>query len=133
MIVSFPFCMYFFPTLLITFSILIFFVCFLQCFFIKCPNNFFTIKIFNNICPWNCILNFFDYKTFFRPIWSMLLCKNGFVFWYYKMTLAWNLGSLSLNASIYESIYVLSLTSIASSYLFYDMYFSIYLLYHLIY
>ena len=53
----------------------------LQFFFIKCSNNFFTIKIINNICPWNCIFNFTNNKNFFRPVWCVSFSKNIFVFW----------------------------------------------------
>ena len=52
----------------------------LQFFFIKCSNNFFAIEIINSICPWNCVFNFFYYKTFFRPVWCVSFSKNIFVF-----------------------------------------------------
>ena len=45
----------------------------------KCSCNFFTIKIINNISPWNCIFNFINDKTFFRPIWCASFCKDIFV------------------------------------------------------
>ena len=48
-------------------------------FFIKCFNDIFTIEIINNICPCNCIFNFFNYKKFFRPIWCVSFSKNIFV------------------------------------------------------
>ena len=57
----------------------------LQFFFIKCSNDFFTITIINNISPWDCILNFFNHKNSFRPIWSIALSKNFFVFRYSQM------------------------------------------------
>ena len=52
----------------------------LQFFFIKCSNNFFTIEIINNICPWNYIFNFFNYKNLFRTICYISFSKNIFVF-----------------------------------------------------
>ena len=57
-----------------------FLISLLQLFFIKCSNNFFTIKIINNICPWNCIFNFTNNKNFFRPIWHVSFSKNIFIF-----------------------------------------------------
>ena len=33
-------------------------------------------------CPWHCIFNFFIYKHFFRPIWSVTFGKNVLVFIY---------------------------------------------------
>ena len=56
-------------------------ICPLLFFFIKCSNNFFTIKIINNICPSNCIFNFTTNKKFFRPVWCVSFIKNIFVFW----------------------------------------------------
>ena len=58
----------------------LFLISLLQVFFIKCSNNFFTIEIINNICPWNCIFNFTNNKNFFRPIWCISFSKNIFVF-----------------------------------------------------
>ena len=55
-------------------------ICFLQFFFIKCSNSFFTIKITNNICPLNRVLTPLITKNFFRSIWSISFCKNTFVF-----------------------------------------------------
>ena len=59
--------------------------CFLQFFFKKGSNSFFTIKITNNICPWNNIFNFLNYKNFFRRIWSVCFSKNVFVLLYPDM------------------------------------------------
>ena len=72
-----------FPFLFITFSILNYFlICFLQFFFITRSINFFSIKIINNMCLSHSIFNFFNYRNFFRPIRSVTLCKNVFIFGY---------------------------------------------------
>ena len=74
------------PFLLITFSILnSFWFVFPQFFFIKCRNRFFSVKITNNICPRNSIINFFNIKNFFRSIWNLTFCKNVFMFWNFYM------------------------------------------------
>ena len=52
----------------------------LQFFFIKYSNNFFTIEIVKNICPWNCLFNFTINKNFFIPVWCVSFSKNIFVF-----------------------------------------------------
>ena len=68
------------PFLLITFFYSEFFlISLLQFSFTKCSNNFSTIKIINNICPWNCIFNFINNKSFFRPIWYVSFCENIFL------------------------------------------------------
>ena len=59
-------------------------ICFLQFFFIKRYNNFFTFKITNSTCPWHSVFNLFNYKNFFRPIWNTAYCKNVFIFWYFN-------------------------------------------------
>ena len=62
-----------FNLLLIYFSFNYFFYskfllnCFLQFFFIKRSNYFFTINIINTICQWCYIFHFINYKKFFRP------------------------------------------------------------------
>ena len=55
-------------------------ICFLQFFFVKHSNNFFTYEITNNKCPRNSILNFFNNKIFLRPILNISVCTNVFVF-----------------------------------------------------
>ena len=57
-------------------------ICFLKFFFIKSSNKFFSIKIFNSISPQHNIFNFFNHKNFFRPFWSLMFCKNIFIFQY---------------------------------------------------
>ena len=82
-IVTFPFNKYF-----ITFSLDYFLnsklslIWFLQFFFIKRSNNFFTFKFTNNICPRHSVFSFFNQKNFFRPIWRANFCKNVFIFQY---------------------------------------------------
>ena len=68
--------------ILVFLSIILLWLTLLYFFFIKHSNNFFTIKIINNICLWHSIFNFFTYKNFFWPIRSIDFCKNVFVFWY---------------------------------------------------
>ena len=70
------------PLLLITFSTLNCLVCLLQFFFIKRSNNFFTIKITNNMCPRHSIFNLFTHKDLFKFVWNKTFCKNVFIFWY---------------------------------------------------
>ena len=77
--------------------------------FHKSFDNFFTIKIINNICPWHCIFNFFKYNNF-RPVWSISFCKNVFAFWYSYMITNFEFESLSL-ISLPTLICILSLTS----------------------
>ena len=48
-------------------------------------NNFFAIRIANNICPRNNIFNFFYHKNFARSIWHVTFCKNVVVFQYFYM------------------------------------------------
>ena len=72
-------------------------ICFFQFFFVQCSNNFFSIKIINNISIWHSIFNFFNHKNFFRPIWNVT-------------SPILNLGSLLL-ISLLESIYVFHFTS----------------------
>ena len=45
--------------------------CLLQLSFIKCSNNFLTIEITNNICPWYSIFYFFHYENVRRKIWCI--------------------------------------------------------------
>ena len=80
-------------------------VCFFQLFFIKCSNNFFILEIINNICLWHCIFNFFNYKNFFRPIWSISFSQNVLYFDILAWSPTWNLWSLSLT-SLLKSIYI---------------------------
>ena len=74
-------------------------ICLLQFFFIKCPNNLFTIKVLYYICPYvhDSIFNFFSNNNLFWP--------NILTWW---PTL--KLGSLSL-FSMSKSVYVLDFTS----------------------
>ena len=59
-------------------------ICFWQFFFVKSSNNFFSIKIINNICQRHNVFNFLNQKHFFWPIWNVTFCKNIFTFWYSK-------------------------------------------------
>ena len=52
----------------------------LQFFLIKRSINFFTIKIINNVWPWNGIFDFTNYKNF-RPTRSIPFSKNVFALW----------------------------------------------------
>ena len=58
--------------------------CLFQFFFIKCSNNFSTIRVFYYICLRHSIFNFFNQKNL-RPISSVTFCKNGLIFWYSHM------------------------------------------------
>ena len=89
-----------------------FFICFLQFIFIKHSNNIFTIEIIDNLCSWNNIYNFFDYKNSFRPIWSISFSKSVFLFWYsYMITnLKFRIIIIFLLPKL---IYILSLTFIS--------------------
>ena len=50
--------------------------------FVKCSNNFFSIKIINNICPWHTSFVFFNHKNFFRLIWIITFYRSIFIFLY---------------------------------------------------
>ena len=66
------------------FSFIYLFIFFFDVFAIlccKCSNNFFSVKIMNNICPQHSYFNFFNYKNFLRPIWGVTFSKKIF-FWY---------------------------------------------------
>ena len=90
------------PFLLVTFSIKLFLICFLQFVFVERSNNFFFNKIINNICPRHRIFNFFNHKHLFRRIWS-----NFDILTLYPIL---NFGFLSL-ISLVESTYVFDFTS----------------------
>ena len=79
--------------LLIAFSILDSFWLF---FFIKWPENCFTVEISNNF-------TFFNQKDILIPILSIVLCKNIFVFWYSYMITDFKLWvfAIMLNTIIY--------------------------------
>ena len=79
------------------------FIYFFQFFFTKLSNNFFSMKINNNICL--CLL---ITKNFFRSFWSITFCKNIFLFWYSCMIT--NCGSSVF--TLLNSIHVLDLTPI---------------------
>ena len=68
------------PFFLITFSTLNSFDLLFAILFQKRSNNFIAFKITNNISPRNSIFNFCNNKDFFRPIWNIAFCKNGFTF-----------------------------------------------------
>ena len=95
------------PFLLITFSILFYF--FFSFLFINRSNNFFSIKIISEICPWLNILNICNHKNFFRPIWRVNLFKKRLYFNFITMSLTFILGPLSL-ISLLESVCVLDFT-----------------------
>ena len=61
--------------------------CFLQFFFTKRPNNFFSIKILYYTRPQNSIFNWLNHKNVFIPIRSGTFCKNISIFWYYYMVI----------------------------------------------
>ena len=63
------------------FNFKLFLICFLQLFFIKRFNNFFSsVKITKNVCPWHNVFNFFNHKNYFRLICNIGFCKNVFMF-----------------------------------------------------
>ena len=87
-IVSFSLNMWFTAFFLDCFFSFIFLFYFIFFFFLmffailcKCSNNFFSVKIINNICPQHSYFNFFNYKNFWRPIWGVTFSKKNF-FWY---------------------------------------------------
>ena len=55
-------------------------ICYLQVLFIKCCNNFITIKMFCHMFPLYSVFNFFKNKHFLRPIWTVAFWKNIFIF-----------------------------------------------------
>ena len=52
----------------------------LQFFFIKCSNNFFTLRSLITYVHGTVFLTLLITKTFFRPIWCVSFSKNIFVF-----------------------------------------------------
>ena len=87
MIISFPFNISFIGISLdYFFNSKLFLICFLQFFFVKRSNNLFPVKITiaKNICPRHSVFNFFNHTNFFWSIWSVIFCKNIFIFWYYN-------------------------------------------------
>ena len=91
---------------LIYFNSKLFLICFLQFFFV----NFLSIKIVNNISPWHSIFNFFNHKSFFKPICRVTFCKNIFIFWYSNNTTNFKFRIFSW-FSLIESMYALDFTS----------------------
>ena len=109
----------------------LFFIFFLQFFFVKRSNNFFTVKITNNICSRHSILNFFNHKNFFWPIWY-LFEKMSLYFDILTWFATSKLG-FSLLFALLKSKYVLDFTSAGSILIVQCIYYCIYLLCHLIY
>ena len=95
-----------FDVWLISFSFNYFFILnyfwfvFFNSFSLKRSNKFFTIKIINNISPWNCIFNFFNYKSLFWPISGISFSKNVFVFWNFYMITNLKFRTLFLRINI---------------------------------
>ena len=82
-IVSFPFNIWFITFCLdYFFNSKLFLICFLQFFFVQSSTNSFSVKVINNIFPRKGLLNFFNHKIFFWPIFSVNVCRNIFIFLY---------------------------------------------------
>ena len=85
------------------------FIFLLQFFFIIGYNNFFAIKIFYCICPWNSTCNYFNYKNF-RLIWNVTFCIKVVIFWYSYVITTWKFRIfiiiLCIKVSIYALLYV---------------------------
>ena len=107
-------------------------VCLLQFVFLKCYNNFFIFNIIDNICTWNCIFNFSNYKSFFRLICSISLSEFILHFDIQTWSSTRNLWYLSL-IFLPKSVYAISLTSKGFALIFLWYYCCIHLLYHLMY
>ena len=117
------------------FSLLFFYpklclICCLQFLFVKRSNNFLTIEIFFYISQQQSIFNFFNHKSFFRLVWSVIFCKNVFIFECITRSPTLNLGSLSLS-SISKSINVLNFTSTGFALIF--IVFINYIIWYIIY
>ena len=93
-------------------------------------NNFFTIKIVNNICPWHSIFNFFNHKNVFRPNWSTSFTKNIFAFWYSYMITDFKFTTFIITFFLPESIHIVFNINRLH---FYCNMICIYWLFHLIY
>ena len=65
--------------------------------FRKTFNNFFSLKITNNVCPRHNIFRFFNHKFFFWQIWSVTCSKNIFIFWYSKIVTNFKFRSFIIN------------------------------------
>ena len=96
---------------------------FCSSFSLKCSNNFSTTEVINNVCPWNCIFNFFNYKNFFRAVSCVSFNKNIFV-----LRDSYMITNFKFTAFI---IIVLSLTS--TGFPLIVLYYYIHSVYHLIY
>ena len=119
------------PFLLIAFSLYnlfdFFFFFFLQFFILKRSNNFFTVEIINNICPWHSIFNLFNHKSFFRQILSGIFCKIVFLFQYsymimnvkFRIFLIIFFVKVNICAWLYiSSMYLLTMSAKSSIYTF---------------
>ena len=95
--------------LLITFSIINFSLICFQFFFVKYSNNFFTVKIINNMCPQHNIFNFFNLKTSSDQFGVQTISKIFLYFDILTISPISNLGFLLL-ISLLDSIYVLGFT-----------------------
>ena len=66
------------PFLSCNFSVLNSAHLFLQFLLRKHSKNFFIVRITNKVYLQNNVFNFFNYKNFVRPLWSVTFCKNVF-------------------------------------------------------
>ena len=77
---------------LLLFDLYFFFLC--NSILLNLATSFFSFKITNKIYPRNSIINFFNHKNFFRPVWIIAFCKNFFYFDILTLSPTINLGSL---------------------------------------
>ena len=55
---------------------------YLPFFFVKRSKKVFPFTITIRKCSRRGAFNFFNHKSFFRPIWNIAFCKYVFIFWY---------------------------------------------------
>ena len=82
--------------------------------FHKLFNNFFIVKIANNIYSRKNLFNLCNHKNFFRPIWHVIICNKVFLYFH---ILTWS-PTLNLTSSFLffwsKSVYVLDFISAGS-------------------
>ena len=109
-----------------------FLICFVQFFSIKCPKTFSPLRSLIT-CPRPSILNFFNNKSFCKPIWNVIFCKNILIFCYSDKIANFRFRIFIINffikVNIHVGIYISRLHFSCSM----TMYCCIYQLFHLIY
>ena len=105
-------------------------------YYLECFSNFFSNNIINNIRLWHSLFNFFNHKNVFWSIWSVIFCRNSFIYWYANNITNFKFRIFIINLFAWHNIcawFTFELHQQVSFKLCCDMYYCIYQLYHLIY